>query len=157
MKRQEYINWDEFGMGLALIAAQRSKDPNTQVGACILDEKHMVLGVGYNGFPYGCSDNKFRWDKGDGLNKYFFSVHAEANAILSSDYNRIKNSIIYTTLFPCNECAKLIIQSGIKEVVYLSNKDSDKNFHKASIMMLDSAGIKYRQFISKRREIVLKL
>lgn len=157
MKRDNYISWDEYFMGVALLSAQRSKDPNTQVGACIVDSKKRIVGVGYNGFPKGCSDEELPWNRsGDFLDtKYAYVCHAELNAILNKINEDLDGCIIYVALFPCNECAKLIIQSGIKEVVYLSDKYKDTDSHKASQKMLEMSGIKLRKFVSDK-EIVLK-
>ena len=121
MKREDYISWDEYFMGIAMLSAKRSKDPSTQVGACIVDKDNKIVGIGYNGFPIGCSDDNLPWSR-DAENsnetKYPYVVHAEANAILNSTKD-LHGARIYVDLFPCNECAKLIIQSGIKEVVFL--------------------------------------
>jgi len=156
MKREDYINWDEFGMGLALVAAQRSKDPSTQVGACILDKRKRVLGVGYNGFPTGCSDDVFPWSKTGETTKYLFVSHAESNLILSCDFNRLEGSILYTTLYPCNECAKTIIQVGIRDIVYLHNKYKNTESGKAARRMFKEAGVTTRRFASDRSGIELK-
>lgn len=146
MKSKEYITWDEYFMGVAKLSAFRSKDPNTKVGACIVNQKKRIVGIGYNGFPYGCSDDEYPWGRdGDFLDtKYPYVVHAEPNAILNST-NKLDNATIYVTLFPCNECAKLIIQSGIKEIVYISDKYDGTNENLASKKMLKSAGVKLRQ------------
>ena len=122
-KREDYLTWDEYFMGIALLSAKRSKDPSTQVGACIVNSEKKIVGLGYNGFPIGCSDDSLPWEKnGDFLEtKYPYVCHAELNAILNSTKN-LNNCSIYVALFPCNECAKAIIQSGIREVVYLSDK-----------------------------------
>ena len=123
-KRDGYISWDEFFMGAAMLCAERSKDPNTQVGACIVNDENRILSVGYNGFPAGCDDNVFPWDRsGDDPydTKYLYVCHAELNAILNCRGRSLAGSRIYVALFPCNECAKAIIQSGIKEVIYLSD------------------------------------
>ena len=145
---REHISWDEYFMGVAVLSAKRSKDPNTQVGACIVNEKKRIIGIGYNGFPYGCSDEEYPWENSKELapidTKYPYVVHAEPNAILNSSAS-LENSTLYVTLFPCNECAKLIIQSGIKHIVYMSDKYKDEPLSKASKKMLDSAGIDYRQ------------
>ena len=158
MKRKNYISWDEFGMSIALIAAQRSKDPNTQVGACILNEKNSVVGVGYNGFPMGCNDDYLPWGR-DNSNplesKYFFVCHAEENSILRATSN-LENATLYTTLFPCNECAKVIIQSGIKEVCYLSNKYYQSDSCYASRKMFDMANVRYRKFSTKLNGLQIK-
>lgn len=134
-KRTDYIKWEEYFMHLASVSAQRSKDPVTQVGCCIVDDEKQVVGIGYNGFPRGIHDDKFPWGKGhDPLdNKHTYVVHAEQNAIVNA--NKLpKNCTLYTTLFPCNECAKLIIQSGIRKIVYLTTRD-DWCFKAAKIMM----------------------
>lgn len=146
-KRTGYISWDEYFMGVALLSAKRSKDPSTQVGACIVNEKNKIVGAGYNGLPAGCDDDEFPWEKqGDFLQtKYPFICHAELNAILNNIGMDLKGCKIYTALFPCNECTKAIIQSGIKEVVYLSDKYAGTDVFKASRLMLDKAGISYRK------------
>jgi dCMP deaminase len=158
MKRSDYISWDEYFMGIALLSAKRSKDPNTQVGACIVDRDNKIVGIGYNGFPIGCSDDNLPWSREGAANetKYPYVVHAEANAILNSTKD-IHGARIYVDLFPCNECAKLIIQSGIKEVVYLSDKYKESDTVKASRRMFQMAGIKERQLIVKNRKIILDL
>ena len=115
MKRQGYISWDEYFMGVAMLAAKRSKDPNTQVGACIVSPDNIILSTGYNGFPKGCSDDEFPWDREGSETKYPFVVHAELNAILNCNGKSLRDAKIYVALFPCNECAKAIIQSGIRE------------------------------------------
>jgi dCMP deaminase len=157
MKREGYISWDEFGMSVALVAAQRSKDPSTQVGACILDSENRVVGVGYNGFPKGCSDDTFPWEKNKKFldSKYAYVVHSEINAVLNSNVEDLSNCIIYVTLAPCNECSKVIIQSGIREVCYFSDKYNNTDSHKAARKMLDAAGIECRKFISARDNILL--
>ena len=142
-----HISWDEYFMGVALLSAKRSKDPSTQVGACIVNKDKRIIAIGYNGFPKGCEDDVFPWGKDDkdSLNtKYPYVVHAEANAILNSNSN-LKGSKLYVTLFPCNECAKLLIQSGIEEIVYLSDKHALSDSVMASKRMLDAAGVKYHQ------------
>ena len=143
--RKNYISWDTYFMGVAVLSAMRSKDPNTQVGACIVNQNKKIVGIGYNGFPFGCDDNEFPWDnKGDMLDtKYPYVVHAEPNAILNSNSNT-QGCTLYVTLFPCNECAKLIIQSGIKEIVYMDDKYCGTDGNVASKRMLDAAKIKYR-------------
>ena len=144
MKRTNYISWDEYFMGLALLSGKRSKDPSTQVGACIVSPTNRVLSVGYNGFAFGCSDDAYSWEReGDFLDtKYPYVVHAELNAILNNRGVSLEDAKLYVALFPCNECAKAIIQSGIKEVIYLSDKYSDTDTVKASKRMFESAGIK---------------
>ena len=149
MKDKNYIVWDEYFMGVAILSSKRSKDPSTKVGACIVNEDKKIVGIGYNGFPHGCSDDEFPWDReGDYLDcKYPYVVHAEPNAILNSTVS-LKNATIYVTLFPCNECAKLIIQSGIKEIVYMGDKYSGTPTDVASKRMLEAAGIKTRKLIT---------
>lgn len=146
MKRNGYISWDEYFMGVSLLAAKRSKDPNTQVGACIVDENNIIISTGYNGFPYGCSDDEFSWERTGEDTKYRYVVHAELNAILNASGKSLKGARIYVDLFPCNECAKAIIQSGISEIVYLYDKYADSEATIASKRMLQSAGIKLRKF-----------
>lgn len=146
MKRKDYINWDTYFMGVAKLSALRSKDPETQVGACIINEDKRIIGIGYNGLPKGLEDDNFNWNRdGEFLNtKYPYIVHAEANAILNSTQS-LKNSILYVTLFPCNECMKLIVQSGIKEIVFESNKYENTDSNKASLYLMENAKIKARQ------------
>ena len=141
-----HITWDEYFMGVAKLSAMRSKDPNTKVGACIVNTKKRIVGIGYNGFPYGCHDKDFPWGReGDFLDtKYPYVVHAEPNAILNST-TKLDDATLYVTLFPCNECAKLIIQSGIKEIVYISDKYDGSNENIASKAMLQAAGVRWRQ------------
>ena len=159
VKREDYISWDEYFMGVAALSAMRSKDPGTQVGACIVSPANKILSMGYNGFPIGCSDDDFPWNReGDPLdNKYFYSTHSELNAILNYRGGSLEGCKIYVTLFPCNECAKAIIQSGIKEIVYLSDKYSDTEATMASKMMFNMAGVTYRAFESHNRKIELEL
>lgn len=145
MKRDDYISWDEYFMGVALLAAKRSKDPNTQVGACVVNDDNIILSTGYNGFPSGCSDDEYPWDNTGDATKYPYVVHAELNAILNANGKNLRGSRIYVALFPCNECAKAIIQSGIKQVIYLSDKYADTPSTKASKRMLSSAGIQMKQ------------
>jgi dCMP deaminase len=156
-KREGYISWDEYFMGVALLAAQRSKDPSTQVGACIVDGDKRILSTGYNGFPHGCSDDDFPWNRDDskGETKYQFVVHAELNAILNASGKDLHGSTVYVALFPCNECAKAIIQSGIKEVVYLSDKYHDTPSTVASRRMLNAAGVKLTQLKPTKAQLVL--
>lgn len=148
MKRSNYLNWDEYFMGVALLSAQRSKDSSTQVGACIVNNENKILSVGYNGMPCGCDDEEMPWNReGEPLDtKYMYVCHAELNAILNNDSGSLKGTKIYVTLFPCNECAKAIIQSGIKEVIYLSDKYAETDSVKGSKRMFDMAGIKYTQY-----------
>ncbi len=157
MKRTDYMNWDEYFMGVALLAARRSKDPSTQVGACIVDQNNIILSTGYNGFPYGCSDDTFPWGRSGEINdtKYPYVVHAELNAILNAQGRSLRGARIYVALFPCNECAKAIIQSGIREVIYLSDKYATTDSTMASKRMLEAAGVKLTPFRSEHKEIVL--
>ena len=145
-KRKDYITWDEYFMGVASLSALRSKDPNTQVGCCIVDKNNKILSVGYNGLPRGCDDDEFPWDREGNLldTKYPFVAHAELNAILNRK-TPLDDARLYVTLFPCNECAKAIIQAGIKEVLYASDKYADTDGTKASKKMLTSAGITLKQ------------
>jgi dCMP deaminase len=146
MKRTDYLSWDEYFMGVANLSAMRSKDDSSQVGACIVNEKNRIVGIGYNGFPIGCSDDVLPWEKSDDFvnSKYAYVVHAEANAILNSAVD-LSESRIYVTLYPCNECAKLIIQSGIREVIYLEHKYPEQPIFKASKRLFDLAGVKVRK------------
>lgn len=159
MKRQEYLSWDEYFMGIASLSAMRSKDPSTQVGACIVNRDKRILSMGYNGMPRCCSDDEFPWDKNENpLNsKYLYVCHAELNAILNCDRGNVRDCICYTTLFPCNECAKAIIQSGISEVVYLEDKYSDSDSVIASKKMFDTAGVKYRLYEKSGKEVEFSL
>jgi dCMP deaminase len=146
MKRENYISWDQYFMGVALLSSQRSKDPETQVGACIVNDKKRIVGIGYNGFPYGINDDDFPWGKQDSWleSKYPYVVHAEPNAILNAT-EPLHGATLYVTLFPCNECAKLIIQSGIRHIVYLQDKYHDRDTFIASRRMFDASGIDYRK------------
>lgn len=146
MKKDQVISWDEYFMGLAHLSAMRSKDPNTQVGACIVNPAKRVVGIGYNGFPTGIDDDEFPWDKEGKLHesKYGYVVHAELNAILNATTNLTESSI-YVSLFPCHECAKAIIQSGIKRLVYEDDKYANTESVMASKKMLLAAGVKLEQ------------
>lgn len=159
MKRQDYISWDEYFMGIALLSAQRSKDSNTQVGACIVSKENKILSLGYNGMPIGCPDDEMPWEReGDSLNtKYMYVCHAELNAILNRISASLEGAKLYVTLFPCNECAKAIIQSGIKEIVYLSDKYGDQAHTLASKRMFDMVGIKYKQYEKSGRVLKIEL
>jgi len=149
-KRNNYITWEEYFMGIAILSALRSKDPSTQVGACIANDDNKVVSIGYNGMPQGLKDDQMPWGHGEGLeSKYLYVCHAEFNAILNSQIANLKGTKIYVTLFPCNECAKAIIQTGIKEVIYLDNKYENSIESQASRKMFDMAGIKYRHFEGK--------
>jgi dCMP deaminase len=159
MKRTDYLSWDEYFMGLALLSAQRSKDDSTQVGSCIVNQNNKILSVGYNGMPCGCNDNEMPWDReGDPLStKYVYVCHAELNAILNYEGAGVRGAKIYTTLFPCNECAKAIIQSGIIEVIYLSDKYADTDSIIASKRMFDMVGVSYRQYAITDKKLILDL
>lgn len=158
-KREGYLCWDDYFMSVALLSGKRSKDPNTQVGACIVNKNNVIESIGYNGLPKGCSDDEFPWEKeGEMLNtKYPFVVHAELNVILNAKGKDLSGCKIYVALFPCNECAKAIIQSGISEVVYLSDKYSNTDSVKASKMMFKCAGVELRQLVPSYKEINLSL
>jgi len=155
-KREDYFSWDETFMHMCRVIAQRSKDPSTQNGACIVNEKNIVLGFGYNGFPRGCSDDMLPWDReGEFCDiKYSYVVHAEENAVLNS-IGSLEGAKLYCTLFPCNECTKVIIQKGIKEVIYEDDKYHDQKEWQASRRMLDLSGVKYRKY-KTINELVIK-
>ena len=158
LSRKEYLSWDEYFMLVAKLTAKRSKDPNTQVGACIVSKDNRILSIGYNGTPNGYDDKTFPWAReGEPLNtKYLYVCHAELNAILNfrGTSRELENSKIYVDLFPCNECAKAIIQSGIKEVIYVCDKYCDTDGVKESKLMFDTCGVKYRQIkLEKEMEI----
>ena len=155
MKRKDYITWDEYFMGIAMLAAKRSKYPNTQVGACIVSPDNIIISTGYNGMPTGCSDDVFPWAREGEETKYPYVVHAELNAILNANGRDLRGSRLYVALFPCNECAKAIIQSGVKEVLYLSDKYSDTMLNLASKRMLQAAGVRFTQLHFDRKEILL--
>ncbi|MBS6184306.1 MAG: dCMP deaminase family protein [Clostridium celatum] len=156
-KREGYLSWDDYFMAVALLSGKRSKDPNTQVGACIVNKNNIIESIGYNGLPKGCSDDEFPWDKeGEALNtKYPFVVHAELNAILNAKGKDLSGCRIYVALFPCNECAKAIIQSGISEVIYLSDKYANTDSVKASKLMFKCAGVKLSQLEATHGKIEL--
>ena len=160
-QRRDYLNWDQYFMGIAKLSALRSKDPNTQVGACIVGDDNRILSIGYNGTPNGYKDGAFPWDReGSPLEtKYLYVCHAEMNAVLNYRGNRkeLENAKIYVDLFPCNECAKIIIQAGIKEVVYLCDKYANTNSVIASKKLFDTCGVKYRQIEETNREVILKI
>lgn len=158
-KRQDVISWDEYFMGVAKLSGMRSKDPNSQVGACIVDENNKIRSMGYNGFPRGCSDDEFPWSReGDTLEtKYAYVTHSELNAILNYTGGSLEGCKIYVTLFPCNECAKAIIQAGIKTVVYAENKYDGTPSVEASKRLLNAAGVRYYQYQSTGRQIVISL
>ena len=159
-KREDYISWDEYFMGVAILSGKRSKDPNTQVGCCIVSQDNKILSMGYNGFPMGCSDDLFPWirEGADELEtKYFYTVHSELNAILNYRGGSLEGAKLYVSLFPCNECAKAIIQSGIKEVIYDSNKYEGTKAVMASMRMFDAAGVRYYQYARTGRKIEIEL
>ena len=160
LKRTNYINWDEFFMGLATLAAMRSKDPSTQVGACIASGDNRILSTGYNGTPIGFDDNTFPWNR-DGLpteNKYFYVVHAERNAVLN--YKGLNqdfvNAKVYVTLFPCNECAKELVQLGIKEVIYLEDKYAATDEIIVAKNIFEKCGVNYRKLDNFNLSNILK-
>lgn len=146
MKRENVLSWDQYFMGLAHLSALRSKDPSTQVGAVIVDRNNKVVSIGYNGLPQGCSDDSFPWTKEGNMleSKYAFVVHAELNAILNAPRS-VADCILYVSLFPCNECAKAIIQSGIKKVIYECDKYKETEAVQASKKMFEAANVAYEQ------------
>lgn len=160
-QKKEYLTWDEYFMAVAKLSSLRSKDPNTQVGACIVGNDNRILSIGYNGTPNGFQDDEFPWDReGAPLEtKYMYVCHAEMNAIINYRGSRkeLENAKVYVDLFPCNECAKIIIQSGIKEVVYLSDKYNGTDGNIASKKMFDICGVKYRQIKEKNKEVNIEL
>ncbi len=159
-KREDYITWDEYFMGVAMLSAQRSKDPSTQVGACIVSQDNKILSMGYNGLPIGCSDDEFPWEKDDETpehSKYFYSTHSELNAILNYRGGSLDGTKLYVTLFPCNECAKACIQAGIKTIIYADDKYDGTPSVIASKRMLNAAGVVYRKYQHSGREIKLNL
>lgn len=157
--RKEYLSWDEYFMSTAFLSALRSKDPATQVGAVIVNPQRRIVGIGYNGMPRGCPDDRLPWGKSPDADridtKYMYVCHAEMNAILNKNSADVEGCCIYVALFPCNECSKMIIQAGITEVVYYSDKHSHKPETLASKRMLDMAGVTYRQFIPKMNKLVI--
>ncbi len=158
-KREDYISWDEYFMGVAMLSAMRSKDPNTQVGACIVSADNKILSMGYNGFPIGCSDDEFPWSReATGIDsKYYYSTHSELNAILNYRGGSLEGAKMYVTLFPCNECAKAIIQTGIKGIVYDCDKYADTTGVIASKRMLDAAGVTYRRYQRTGRKLEMEV
>ncbi len=158
-KREDYITWDEYFMGIAHLSAMRSKDPNTQVGACIVSHENKIMSMGYNGFPNGCSDDEFPWGKTDNEleSKYLYSTHSELNAILNYRGGSLEGAKMYVTLFPCNECAKAIIQSGIRELVYDCDKYADSPSVIASKKMLKSAGVIIKRYSKSGRTVHIDL
>ena len=158
-KRKDYITWDEYFMGVAILASMRSKDPNTQGGACIVSQDNKILSMGYNGFPMGCSDDEYPWSReAEGLDsKYLYTTHSELNAILNYRGGSLEGATLYVTLFPCNECAKAIIQAGIKKLVYDSDKYADQTNVLASKRMLKSAGVEMVPYQRSGRKITLNV
>lgn len=156
-KRKDYFSWDETFMQMSKVIANRSKDPSTQAGACIVNDENIILGLGYNGFPRGCGDGNLPWSREGGFcdSKYAYVVHAEENAVLNANAS-VEGARIYCTLFPCNECTKVIIQKGIKEVIYESDKYHDQEPWVASRRMLDMAGVKYRQYVPENKLVFEK-
>ena len=154
-KRDDYISWDEYFMGVAKLAALRSKDPNSQVGSCIVSQDNNILSIGYNGLPIGCSDDEFPWQReGEELDtKYVYVTHSELNAILNYRGGSLDGAKLYVSMFPCNECAKAIIQSGIREIIYAVDKYPDTASVIASKRMLNAAGVRYRRYVPTGREI----
>ena len=157
MKRENYISWDEYFMGIALLAAQRSKDPGTQVGACIVSPENIIISTGYNGFPNGCSDDEFPWTREGEDTKYPYVVHAELNAILNAGGRVLRGARLYVALFPCNECTKAIIQSGIAEVVYYGDKYHDSDSSIAARFMFEHAGVRLTPYKPTGRRAELEL
>ena len=160
MKKSDYLSWDQYFMGIAILSAMRSKDPNTSVGACIVGSNNKILSVGYNGMPLGCSDDEYPWER-DGENpldtKYLYVCHAELNALLNYSGTSLQNARIYTTLFPCNDCTKALIQSGIKEVIYGEDKYADTPSVIAAKRMMKSAGIQFRKYEKAKKDVHISL
>ncbi len=159
MKREDYISWDEYFMGVSKLSGMRSKDPNTQVGACIVSSNNKILSMGYNGFPCGCNDDEFPWEReGDTLStKYAYVTHSELNAILNYRGGSLEGTKLYVSLFPCNECAKAIIQAGIKTVVYSDDKYNGTPTNIAAKKLFDAAGVVYYEYKPSGRKITLEL
>ena len=160
MKRKDYIDWDQYFMGVAELSAHRSKDPNTQVGCCIASPDNKIYSLGYNGLPNGLSDDEFPWDNKSNNpeeTKYPYVCHSELNAILNFTGHSLRGCRLYVTLFPCNECAKAIIQAGIRTVIYDSDKYADTPSVIASKRMFDAAGVRYYQYTHTNREIKITL
>uniref|UniRef100_A0A667WVJ3 Deoxycytidylate deaminase n=1 Tax=Myripristis murdjan TaxID=586833 RepID=A0A667WVJ3_9TELE len=157
-KREDYLEWPEYFMAVAFLSAQRSKDPSSQVGACIVNQENKIVGIGYNGMPNGCNDDLMPWSRAADNRldtKYPYVCHAELNAIMNKNSADVKGCTMYVALFPCNECAKLIIQAGIKEVIYFSDKYHESLEMTASRKLLNMAGIGYTQFKARRTQIVI--
>ncbi|XP_044493405.1 deoxycytidylate deaminase [Mangifera indica] len=162
-KRKGYLTWDDYFMSIAFLSAERSKDPHRQVGACLVSQDGVILGIGYNGFPRGCSDDKLPWAKksktGNPLEtKYPYVCHAEVNAILNTNHASAVGQRLYVTMFPCNECAKIIIQSGVSEVIYFVEKrlNNSDTAYVASHQLLSMAGVKVRKHQPQMNQIVIK-
>lgn len=159
MKREGVLSWDAYFMGIAILSGKRSKDPSTQVGACIVNEDHRIVSIGYNGLPAGCSDDDFPWDK-DGAyldTKYPYVCHAELNAILNADMSRVRGCTVYTTLFPCNECVKALLQAGIRKIVYLTDIHHDEDAFVAARRLLDAAGVVYAPYERTGQEVLISV
>ena len=156
-KRTDYFSWDEYFMGIAQLSAMRSKDPNTQVGACIVSKENKILSMGYNGFPKGCDDDVFPWNREGDLenSKYAYVTHSELNAILNYRGGSLEGTKMYVTLFPCNECAKAIIQAGIRELVYADDKYQGTPGNLASKRMLKAAGVKMTPYQKTKKTLQL--
>lgn len=155
-KDENYIDWDSYFMGIADLSSFRSKDPNSKVGACIVSEDNRILSIGYNGCPNGFDDKYMPWNREaecEVNRKYFYVVHAEANAILNYKGNKedLKNATVYVNLFPCNECAKMIVQLGIKNIVYSSDKYNGTDGNQVAKILFDRCGVKYRKFDDKKK------
>ena len=158
-KRKDYISWDEYFMGIAMLSSYRSKDPNTQVGACIVNDRNKIMSVGYNGLPSGCSDDEFPWERtgNEYDTKYPYVCHAELNAILNSGGSNLEGCKVYVALFPCNECAKAIIQAGIREIIFLSDKYADSESVRASKRLFDLTGVTYRAYTPSGKSVTLEV
>lgn len=158
-KREGALSWDEYFMSVAHLSGMRSKDPHTQVGACIVSEDNKILSMGYNGFPNGCSDDEFPWERdGDEYDtKYFYVTHSELNAILNYRGGSLEGTKLYVSLFPCNECAKAIIQAGIKTVVYDSDKYDRTPANRASKRMFDAAGVVYKPYSRSGKHVHIEV
>ena len=157
-KRTDYISWTDYFMGIAILSAQRSKDPSSQVGACIVNPQNKIVGIGYNGFPIGCSDEELPWEREAASpfdTKYPYVCHAELNAIMNKNSADLTGCCLYATLFPCSECTKLIIQGGITKIIYLSDKYHDTDSVRASRRLLDMAGVTYTAFKPQQERIVI--
>lgn len=159
-KRKDYISWDEYFMAVAKLAGMRSKDPNSQVGCCIVSQDNKILSIGYNGFPRGCSDDAFPWARSneDPLKtKYVYVTHSELNAILNYRGGSLEGAKLYVSLFPCNECAKAIIQAGIRKVIYDDDKYDKTPSVIASKMMFQAAGVEFEKYNSSGRILTIRV